>query len=168
MFLEFLALFLLELLGHECFRTREMAQKALTGINNLFDVRLVVEGGLDHADPEVRRRAKQIKASYYAVAEYFPRFEFLNSDYDPAEHRSIAGKYDYAFVGWCTTNPAVAYKDDFMRRVAAREYIHGLLKKGVSRWTIVAHLEEALACERQIGRVPALPPPKEKDNPCPS
>lgn len=137
-------------LGSDDFKTRERCSKELTQLNNLHDLRPVVEKLARSSDPEVKRRAKDILAAYRAVypdleeqpgLDYFPRW-LQPAAYDAAMK---AHGFDVKNYPWLKPGDLPGWWSGEQWRDARTTYLGELLDRGWRRQTV-----QLLVCAASI------------------
>jgi hypothetical protein len=160
---------LVELLGHDDWPVREMAQKALIVLNNELDLRF--ELGLVrkyNADAEVRRRARRVLEKYGDIAPsavaYYPRIEFMRRNHwDPDFNKvcSDCGIFLYHYPDPSCYSLEELYDHDCRRREASSRYVRLLFGRGLSRRQVQQLLDLAIRKERSR-HISPMPMPRTK------
>jgi hypothetical protein len=154
MFYQMLVLALTVGLGGPKYKTRETCQRALIGLNNTCDLRLVLKPFLAHPDPEVASRVGHVLSEYECVYEgltQVPRLDSLIPEW--------AGKAYDELSRLCGGQGAtVFYLEDEQLRQATIPFVSSLLEDGYTRQWVRQRLLDAAARE---GISPCAPPPRE-------
>lgn len=145
-------------MGSPQYRVRERCQKALTRINNEWDLRGLMSNYMSHPDQEVRERLEKIGAAYetLCIDDDAPRLDSLFLDvkdswaYNQASVGLCEDFVGHEYLGW------PCYEDSEHRSATARFVLY-LIRSGRSRKYVLQIIEAGKKFELERGIVRPYP-----------